>query len=145
MTRPAPKPDDGPNAIAWAVAILGLVLPWIAIPLGLFGLIAGLRGDGLGWLLLATAVGLLALDIAIDVIWARIASARSTEPQLNLRGHALIGRTVVVSEAIVAGRGKVRAGDTVWIAEGADTPEGTRMSVVASTGVVLTVARVDGT
>ena len=125
------------------MAILGLVLPWIAIPLGLAGLITGLRGEALGWLLLGAAFALLVLDIVIDVIWARMAASRSDEPGLNLRGSALIGRTGVVTEPIVAGRGKIRIGDTVWIAEGPDTPTGSRVRVTNANGVVLGVARAE--
>ncbi len=143
MREPATKPDNSPNGMAWALAIVGLVLPWIAIPVGLLGLLAGLRGDRLGWLLLAFAFALLVLDIAIDVIWARIAAARSDEPGLNLRGNALVGRTAIVTEAIVAGRGKVRIGDTVWLAEGPDMAAGASVEVVASTSVVLRVTPVD--
>lgn len=134
---------DGPGGPAWLLAIVGLVLPWIAIPLGLLGLISGLRGYALGWLCLGAAFVLLGLDIVIDVIWARTAGARTDEPGLNQRGSDLVGRTAVVSEAIVAGRGKVRIGDTVWIAEGPDMPAGERVNVTASNGVIIRVAKCD--
>lgn len=139
----APRTGEGPGGAAWLLAITGLVLPWIAVPLGLAGLIMGIRGDVQGWLWLGAAFLLLVLDIAIDVIWARTAGSRTDEPSLNRRGSDLAGRTAIVCDAIVAGRGKVKLGDTVWLAEGPDMPVGERVHVTASNGVVMRVAKID--
>ena len=46
----------------------------------------------------------------------------SDEPDLNTRAAQYVGRVVTVEEAISHGRGKVRVGDTVWNAQGADAP-----------------------
>jgi membrane protein implicated in regulation of membrane protease activity len=53
----------------------------------------------------------------------------------------LVGRIVLVSEAIEGGRGKVRVGDTLWPAEGPDTPVGTEVRVIAAKATVLVVER----
>lgn len=110
--------------------------------MALLGLVLGLRNESLGWLLLATGLVLLALDVAIDLIWARMAASSSDEPDLNKRGSELVGRIVVVCETIAFGRGKIKAGDTVWIAEGADAQEGSRVRVLASEGGVLQVSQI---
>ena len=46
---------------------------------------------------------------------------------------------LTLDQAIVGGRGRVRIGDSSWIAEGPDLPAGTRVRVVAVEGVVLKV------
>jgi membrane protein implicated in regulation of membrane protease activity len=61
-------------------------------------------------------------------------------PELNIRGSQYVGRTVTVEVAISNGRGKVRVGDTMWTAEGPDTPVGTRVKVTGVNGTVLVVS-----
>jgi hypothetical protein len=51
----------------------------------------------------------------------------------------LVGRVVVVVEAIENGRGKVQVGDTLWPAEGPDTAAGSQVVVTGVKGVVLVV------
>jgi membrane protein implicated in regulation of membrane protease activity len=46
-----------------------------------------------------------------------------------------------VEQAIQNGRGKVRVGDTQWLAEGPDLPAGTRVKVTAAKGSLLVVER----
>ncbi len=58
---------------------------------------------------------------------------------LNARSAQYVGRTVVVTVPLVNGRGKVRIGDTQWIAKGADAPVGARVKVVGFDGPVLLV------
>jgi hypothetical protein len=67
--------------------------------------------------------------------------ADSDLPDLNIRGQQYIGRSLVVEQAIQNGRGKVRVGDSLWAAEGPDTPAGARVTVTAARGTVLVVER----
>jgi membrane protein implicated in regulation of membrane protease activity len=64
---------------------------------------------------------------------------RSDEPELNLRGAQLIGRTVVVTDAIAGGRGRVRVGDTLWPARGPDLPVGANARVTGANDTVLII------
>ncbi len=86
---------------------------------------------------------LYALISVATVFWvkkyARPESAKSDEPDLNVRGAQYIGRTVTVENAIHHGRGKVRVGDTIWPAEGADTPAGAKVRIKAVNGTVFVV------
>jgi inner membrane protein len=66
---------------------------------------------------------------------------KSDLPDLNERGQQYIGRSLVVEQAIQNGRGKVRAGDTLWLAEGPDAPAGSRVKVTATRGTLLVVER----
>ena len=63
----------------------------------------------------------------------------SDRPDLNVRGQQYVGRSVVVEQAIENGRGRVRVGDTLWSAEGPDTPAGTSVTVTGTRGTVLVV------
>jgi membrane protein implicated in regulation of membrane protease activity len=92
-----------------------------------------------GWWLLGAGVAAIVLDILIDFVWAHPSISRSDQPDLNQRAAQAIGRTYIVEEAIVAGRGKVRIGDTLWPVEGRETPAGTQVKVTAVNGTVLLV------
>ncbi|MBW8752723.1 MAG: NfeD family protein [Sphingomonadales bacterium] len=63
----------------------------------------------------------------------------SADPKMNDRGARLIGETVVVTHAIDGGNGKVRQGDSEWLAKGPDAEPGTKMRVAGHDGVVLVV------
>ena len=78
-------------------------------------------------------------DIAVDLLLARLTTGASDHPDLNRRAAQLVGRRLLVAEAIEGGRGKVHAGDTLWPAEGPDTPPGARVRVTGSNGTTLLV------
>jgi membrane protein implicated in regulation of membrane protease activity len=52
----------------------------------------------------------------------------------------LLGAPGTVEEPIADGRGKIRLGDTVWLARGPDLPAGTPVTVTGVEGTVLKVA-----
>ena len=88
--------------------------------------------------MLGAGVALLVADVLIDFVWAHPAVSRSDQPELNRRGAQLIGRVLVLAEAIEGGRGKVRVGDTLWPVEGPDAPAGAEVRVTAAKTTVLT-------
>jgi inner membrane protein len=75
-------------------------------------------------------------------VWAHPTFTKSDQPDLNRRAAQLVGRVLLVAEAIEAGRGKVRAGDTLWPAEGPDAPVGAEVRVIAAKATVLVVERI---
>jgi membrane protein implicated in regulation of membrane protease activity len=50
-----------------------------------------------------------------------------------------VGEVVVVTQAINDGSGRVRQGDSEWLAKGPDAEPGTRMRVSGHNGTVLLV------
>src|SRR4029079_18014801 len=73
--------------------------------------------------------------------FARSASSRSaSNPFLNKRTEALIGREFTLEKPIVDGTGTVRIDDTIWRVAGPDAPAGSRVRVVQADGASLTVA-----
>ncbi len=133
------QPEGDPSGLAWLTGLVGLMLPWFAVPIVGVGLVMTARGSATGWWLIAGGALLLAVDLAISLIWSRRTRERSDQPLLNRRETQYIGRKVCVVEDIVRGEGKVRIADTVWRARGSDCPAGTWVRVVAAEGAYLIV------
>ena len=92
---------------------------------------------------LAIQVGLFAgLSIAAVLAgkrWLRDNPIASPDPLMNDRGGRLVGETVVVTQVIAGGGGRVAHGDTEWLAKGPDAEPGSRMRVAGHDGAVLIV------
>ena len=81
------------------------------------------------------------LSVATVFGFKKLTGARPNEHQndINLPGSQFIGRIVVVEEPVKSGRGKVRAGDSVWLAEGEDAYIGAKVLVTGVNGTALVV------
>ncbi len=101
--------DEQPGALAWLVGLASLAL------------------------LVPRAV------LAWAWLWPPPWRPRSDQPGLSHGPHALAGRVLEVTQAIENGRGRVRAGDTVWSAEGPDVPAGARVTVTGVRDTMLVV------
>ncbi len=49
----------------------------------------------------------------------------------------------MLHEAIVGGRGKIKAGDSLWLVTGPDLPAGAQIKVIGQDGVLLKVELAD--
>lgn len=82
------------------------------------------------------------LSVLTAVLWwqrLRTAGKTSQQPGLNQRGQEFVGRTFALHEAIVGGRGKIKAGDSLWLVSGPDLPVGAPVEVIGQDGVVLKI------
>jgi membrane protein implicated in regulation of membrane protease activity len=134
---------------------------WLVFGLLLMGLELMLPGVFLFWVgLAALLVGLLSFVIAPSwqlqllmfavfaaaavPVWRRVARSNSgvstSNPFLNKRSEAMIGRVFTLEKPIIDGAGTVRIDDTVWRVAGPDTPAGSRVRIVRADGASLTVA-----
>lgn len=147
-------------SIVTALASLG-PWNWLILAVALFALETVLPGVHLLWFgIAAILTGFIGLALGFDWPWqvalfallsvatmflARRFSgssvATSDIPGLNQPGNEFVGRIVPVEEAIRGGRGKVRVGDTIWIAQGPEAPAGSRVRVKGTAGTALIVER----
>jgi membrane protein implicated in regulation of membrane protease activity len=63
----------------------------------------------------------------------------SADPLMNRRGARLVGETATVVQAIEHGSGRVKLGDSEWIAHGPNVAAGERVRVSGSEGAILLV------
>ena len=139
----------------------GLEAHWVWLTLGLVlaGLEMLLPGVYLIWLALAaiiTGVLTLTLDLSlpfqvVDFVFLSLIIAfsakrflrdrpiESSDPLMNRPGARLVGQTALVVQAIEHGSGRVKLGDSEWIARGADAAAGERVRVSGSEGAILLV------
>lgn len=80
-----------------------------------------------------------AIAVWIGRRWYRENPVDSADPLLNHRIARLLGETVTVTQAIDGGTGRVRVGDSEWLAHGPDAPAGARVRITGGTGAALTV------
>jgi membrane protein implicated in regulation of membrane protease activity len=138
----------------WGWAILGLILLSAEIFLpGVYLVWFGLAGITLGIISLALwdfsfwtwhfqLIAFAVLSLAYVVVARRTLKSSnnaSDEPNLNNREASLIGRTAVLSEPIIEGRGRIKLDDTWWRIEGADAPIGARVEVISAAAQLLHV------
>jgi len=71
--------------------------------------------------------------------WGRSHDRQSDQPLLNRRAEQLIGRVVVLDQAIIAGKGRAKVDDAFWVVAGPDLPAGSPVRVVAVEGMTLKV------
>ena len=134
----------------WSWLVLGLVLAiaemvvpgvfliWFAAAALAVGLLSFVVPLGLPLQVVLFAV-LSVVSVVASRRWLRGHPVQSADPLLNQRGQQLVGTKVTVTEAIEGGSGRVRCGDTEWLAQGPDAAAGARLTVTGSTGSTLIV------
>jgi inner membrane protein len=61
----------------------------------------------------------------------------SDQPNLNRRINDYVGKSYVLDEAIINGRGRVKIDDTLWEVTGPDLPQGAWVTIVGVDGLRL--------
>jgi membrane protein implicated in regulation of membrane protease activity len=121
----------------------GGYLLWIGMAAASVGVLTFLL-PALPWEVQLLLFAVFSILMALYWWWRqRNAVRRSDQPHLNLRGQELVGKVFLVSEAIVDGRGKIKVGDSVWLARGPDAALGSRVRVVGQDGVILLTEAVE--
>ena len=133
--------------LAVVLLVLDFIIPgvhflWFGLAAALTGAVAwvvGSAGMAIGWPLQVLVFGLLSVLTLFVVKGLGLNAPVKSDPYMNVRGAEFIGRPVVVEEAIVKGRGRVIAGDSVWAAEGEDANKGATVMVTGVNGASLVV------
>lgn len=117
----------------------GVFLVFFALAAGIMGAFLLLFPDmPLTIQLLAFAVW-AAVAVGIGRRWYHDYPVATADPMLNDRAARLLGETVVVTQAIAGGTGRVRVGDGEWLAHGEDAPVGATVRVTDVSGASVTV------
>ena len=118
----------------------GVFLFW----LGLSSLLVGLVSFAINPSWQAQLLMFAVFSVAAVPLWRRFAlksgAASVSNPFLNKRTDALVGREFTLDKPIVDGSGTVRIDDTIWRVAGPDAPAGSRVRIVQADGASLTVA-----
>jgi membrane protein implicated in regulation of membrane protease activity len=117
----------------------GSYLVWIALGAALTSAVHAAFGASLEGQLAIFAVASALSCIAGYFVYRRLGPRRRGEAPLNDRSMAMIKTRGTVCEALVNGHGKVRLGDSVWLAMGPDLGEGTAIVVSGVRGTRLVV------
>lgn len=79
------------------------------------------------------------VSIQIYRTWFRRGDRPSDRPLLNRRAEQLVGRVVVLDQAIRDGHGRAKVDDAFWVVSGPDLAAGSPVRVVAVDGMTLKV------
>lgn len=121
----------------------GYFLIWIGFAAAALGVVSFLM-PGLSFLAQAVLFAVLTL-VSCFVYWRfvrRAVNESSDQPLLNRRAEQFVGKRYTLDTAIVGGRGKVRIGDSPWLAEGPDLAAGTEVEVIGVSGTTVKVRAV---
>ncbi len=132
----------------WLIGGIALLIAEMALP-GIFLVFIGAAAIVTGLFVAALGIGpagaltLFAIYTALALFIGRRFYARAATPSsdllLNDRAGRLVGRIVVVTQAIDEQGGRVKVGDSEWSASGAPTPVGSRVRILGSHGNCLEV------
>lgn len=120
------------------LAVPGVFLVWLAAAAVLTGLATFAFGVTLPFQLVLFGL----FSIASVLVGRRIYEGTphtTSDPLLNDRAARLVGQTVTVVNAIEGGQGRVRVGDGIWTARGADAPVGAHVRITGTEGSCLRV------
>ncbi|HEX4848474.1 MAG TPA: NfeD family protein [Novosphingobium sp.] len=120
------------------MTIPGVFLIWMAGAALVTGLLSWFVPIGIPFQVLLFAV-LSIVFVFSGRRWLRQHPIEAADPKMNDRGARAVGEVVVVSQVIETGQGRVKLGDSEWLARGPDAEPGTRMRVTGSDGAVLLV------
>src|SRR3954469_20480295 len=126
--------------MALEVLAPGVFLFWLGLAALLVGLLSFAFNPSWQLQILMFAV----FAAAAVPVWRRVArrntAASKSNPFLNKRSDALVGRVFTLERPIVDGSGTVQIDDTIWRVAGPDAPARRRVKVVQADGASLTVA-----
>ncbi len=120
------------------MTIPGVFLIWLSAAALVTGAVSWLVPIGIPLQIVLFAV-LAVVFVFAGRNWLQRNPVKSADPQLNDRGGQAIGQVVLVTHAIDAAGGRVKLGDSEWMARGPDAEPGTRMRVSGHDGSVLLV------
>ena len=120
------------------ILVPGVFLIWLAGAALLTGLITLVLPIGVPIQVVIFAV-LAVGAVFIGRNYLRAHPVEEVDPKMNRRGMRLAGEIALVTSAIDGGTGRVRHGDSEWLAKGCDAAVGDKVRISGSDGAVLIV------
>jgi membrane protein implicated in regulation of membrane protease activity len=120
------------------MTIPGVFLIWMAGAALVTGFVSWMVPIGMPWQVLLFAV-LSIVSVFSGRRWLRQHPVEAADPKMNDRVARAVGEVVTVCQVLADGQGKVRLGDSEWLAKGPDAEPGTKMKVTGADGSVLVV------
>lgn len=126
--------------LVFEMTLPGVVFLFLAIGAAASGVVLLVVPEtSIEWQLTVFAVFAAASALALRPIFRRLQQSRAGEAALNARGTSMVGRTIVLDQPILGGRGRVKLGDGSWSVTGPDMAAGSRVRVAAVDGTELRV------
>jgi membrane protein implicated in regulation of membrane protease activity len=127
--------------IAGILLLIELMLPgvffmWLGLAAAIIGVI-DLFAD-FSWQVEITLFAVLSV-LLVMFVRPRVKLTQGEASNLNQRMYDYVGRSYVLHEAIVNGRGKIRIDDTLWVVTGTDRDKGKWVKVTSIDGTRLVV------
>ena len=120
----------------------GVYLIWLAVAAILTGVLTlGLDLSIASQVIIFVSISLIAVYSARRFL--RDSPIESSDPLLNQRGGRLVGEIALVAQAFDGGTGRVKLGDSEWLARGPDLDVGAKVRVVGNDGAILVVEAVE--
>lgn len=123
---------------ALEMVVPGVYLIWLAVAALVTGALTFVLDPGLP----LQIVNFVFISLIVAFSAKRILRDRpivSSDPLLNNKGGRMVGETGVVTTDFQAGSGRVRLGDSEWLARGVDMNAGERVRVTGNEGAILLV------
>ena len=131
----------------WVLAVLLFILEvfspaafflWIGLAAVIVGIVVFTIDPS--WQIQVLLLAILSVSsVMIGRMWFRRNPIETDQPNLNRRGHELIGRVFTIEQGIVNGTGRIRVGDSTWKVRGPDAEVGRQVKVVDIDSAVLLV------
>jgi membrane protein implicated in regulation of membrane protease activity len=125
--------------LVFEIMLPGVVFMFLAIGATVSGLVLLVASDtSLEFQLLVFAIVAVISAVLLRPMLRRL-QTRTSDPNLNARGNAMIGQTFLLDQPILGGRGRAKLGDGSWIITGPDMVAGAKVRVAAVNGTELRV------
>ena len=125
------------------ILIPGFFLMWLAGAAMLTGIVALLFPEAV--LLQVVVFSILSIVMVfVGRNYVRRNPIVDADPKMNRRGMRLAGETATVVTALDGGTGRVKHGDSEWLAKGCEAAVGERVRISGSDGAVLIVEKIEG-
>lgn len=120
------------------ILIPGVFLIWLATAALLTGLVAFFLPVAIP-LQIVVFAALAIVSVFIGRNYLRRHPIVDVDPKMNRRTERLVGESAIVVLPIEGGQGRIKVGDSEWLARGQDMGLGTRVRITGSDGAVLLV------